>query len=155
MEKAKTKQLSITLRINDIKSLQFEITQRANEIKDQLPNDLFEFRFDLNSEISEQDKTFSVLLLITLFEKQSDSIKIELAKLRTLTTFNIQNFEEVVRKKEGTIQVPDQLISLTAGIAISTARGMLALKLLDTKLSNAYIPIINPQQLFLPKKENK
>lgn len=153
MEKEKTPALSITLRINEIKILLFETTQRVIEILDPLSIDLYEFRFDLKTETFEKEKIFSNLLFITLFEKQSDLVKVELAKLHTLTTFNIINFDEIIKKKDGVIQVPNQLIPLTAGISISTARGILTVNLKDTKISNAIIPIINPQSFLVVKKE--
>jgi hypothetical protein len=143
--------LQITLRISDIKILLFETTQRVEELQDPISLDSYEFRFDLKTETSEPDKFFTNLLYITLFEKQSDIVKIELAKLHTLTTFQIINYNEVIKKKGEGIIVPNQLISLTAGIAISTARGILSLHLKDTKISNAIIPIINPQ-MFIPVK---
>lgn len=153
MEKVKAPSLSITLRINEIKILLFETTQRVIEILDPLSNDSYEFRFDLKTETSEEEKIFSNLLFITLFEKQSDLVKVELVKLHTLTTFKIQNFDEIIKKKDGVIQVPKQLIPLTAGISISTARGILTVNLKDTKISNAIIPIINPQSFLVVKKE--
>jgi hypothetical protein len=153
MKKTPASSLQITLRISDIKILLFEITQRVEEIHDPLPINAYEFRFDLKTETSEPEKIFSNLLYITLFEKQSDIVKIELAKLHTLTTFQITNYSDVIKKKDGGINVPNQLISLTAGISISTARGMLTLHLKDTKISNAIIPIINPQMFIPIKKE--
>lgn len=152
MKKAPTPSLQITLRISDIKILLFETTQRIEEIQEPLSIDAYEFRFDLKTETFEPEKFFTNLLYITLFEKQSDIVKIELAKLHTLTTFQIINYDEVIKKKEDSIIVPNQLISLTAGIAISTARGILTLHLKDTKISNAIIPIINPQ-MFIPVKQ--
>jgi len=154
MENIKSKPLSITFRINEIKLLHFETTQRVNEIHSPLSTDCYEFRIDLKTESSELNKTFSNLLKITLFEKQSDDIKVELAKLQTLIVFEINNFNEIIKKQNNKIQVPNQLISLTAGISISTARGMLVLNLKDTNISNAVIPIIKPQ-LFVPKKKKK
>jgi hypothetical protein len=154
MKETHTPLLQITLKISDIKILLFETTQRVEELQDPLPIDSYEFRFDLKTETSEPEKFFTNLLYITLFEKQSEIVKIELAKLHTLTTFKIINYSEVIKKKKDGIIVPNQLISLTAGIAISTARGILTLNLKDTKISNAIIPIINPQ-MFIPVKQEK
>jgi|AntAceMinimDraft_17_1070374.scaffolds.fasta_scaffold45896_1 hypothetical protein len=152
MKKTLAPSLQITLRISDIKILHFETTKRVEEILEPLPIDSYEFRFDLKTGSSEPDKIFTNLLYVTLFEKQSDIVKIELAKLHTLTTFQITNYNEVIKKKDDSVIVPNQLISLTAGISISTARGILTLHLKDSKISNAILPIINAQ-MFIPVKK--
>lgn len=148
------KPLVITLRFKEIQILSFEITQRVQELENPLPSDSYEFRFDLQSETNEQEKLFSSRLMITLLEKQGDQIKIELAKLLVLLTFEIINYEDIFKKENNIIKVPNQLIALSARTAISTARGILLVNLKDTKISNAIIPIIDPQ-IFFPDKKNK
>ncbi len=137
--------INITFGINEVKLLHFEITQKVKELKGQIVRDLLEFRFDMKSEIIESEKLFVNNLVVTIFEKQSDVLKIELAKQQTLTSFKIINFEEVIKKVDNELKIPDQLFSLTAGISISTARGMLVMNLKDTLISNAIIPIIDPK----------
>ena len=66
--------------------------------------DVYEFRIDMQTGALEQEKVFSVLLLITLFEKRNNTIKIELAKLNTSTSFEIQNFDEVFKKQNNTLK---------------------------------------------------
>lgn len=149
-----TEPIKITFGINEVKLLHFEITEKLKELKTQISRDLLEFRFDMKSEIFESEKLVRNNLIVTLFEKQSDLMKVELAKQQTLTTFKIINFDEVIKKIDNTLKIPDQLFSLTAGISISTARGMLVMNLKDTCISNAIIPIIDPRS-FQPTAQPK
>jgi hypothetical protein len=151
-KKPESKEINITLRINELKVLHFETSQRTKELKNPVQLDAYEFRLDIKTEVFEKEKIFSNILDVTLYERQNENSKIELAKLSTLSTFVIMNFDEVFVKENDRFKAPTQLFPLTAGIAISSARGMLSLKLLDTIISNAIIPIINPQQ-FIPTSE--
>lgn len=144
--------IGITIGIKEIKFLHYESTTRVQEIKAQLPNDAYEFQFDMQSNIEEKDKLFNILLSVALYEKQSNETKVELAKMKVHISFVVVNFEEVIKKEQELISIPDQLVIVTAGIALSTARGMFVMSVKDSILNNAVIPIINPQ-VFLPKKD--
>jgi len=152
--KPKTEQLQIKFRISEIRVLLFELSQRFAELKMPLSKESYEFRIDMKTGSKEQEKIFSVLLFITLFEKRNDTIKIELAKLNTLTSFEIQNFNEVFKKENNVLKIPNQILTMTSGIAISTARGIFSMSVKDTLLSNAIIPIVDPN-LFLPNQSKK
>jgi hypothetical protein len=90
-----------------------------------------------------------VKLKTTILYKKTEAIKLELAYVDCLCNFFIENFEEVVKNVDGILTIPEQFIPPTFGIAVSTARGMLSVLLRGSKISNAVIPIINPQQMFL------
>ncbi|MFY8036403.1 MAG: hypothetical protein ACOVMQ_04495 [Cyclobacteriaceae bacterium] len=144
-------QVGITIGVNEVKLLHFEVTTRLNEIRTPIPNDGYEFQFDMQSDINEENKLFNVILSTTLYEKQGNVTKVELSKMKTLISFRIINFDEVIKKEAKRISIPDQLIIYASGITISTARGMFAICVKDMIINNALIPILDPQ-LFLPKK---
>lgn len=150
MENQGKKTIPLKIGINDIKFLHFELTTRVQELKEPLPYNVYEFQFEMQSHIAESEKLMNVQITITLYEKQSAETKIELAKIITLTSFRVVNFDEVITKNNNIINIPNQLIAVAAGIAISTSRGMFVMNVKDTIISNAIIPIINPQD-FLPK----
>ena len=142
----------ITIGIREIKFLHYESTTRVQEIKSQLPNDAYEFQFDMQWNIAEKDKLFNILLSVTLYEKQSSETKVELANMKEHISFVVINFQDVIKKEKELISIPDQLVTVAAGIALSTARGMFVMNVKDSILNNAVIPIVNPQ-VFLPKKD--
>jgi hypothetical protein len=144
--------VGITIGIKEIKLLHYESTTRLQDIKKQLPNDAYEFQFDLQWNVVEVEKLFNSIISVTLYEKQSIETKVELVSMKVLMSFAVINYEEVIKKENGLTLIPDQLIAVTAGIVVSTARGMFALNVKDSIVNNAIIPIINPQ-VFLPKKD--
>jgi len=141
----------ITIGIKGIKFLHFETTTRVQEIKKQLPDNAYEFQFDLQSDINESEKLFNLLLTAILYEKQSTETKVKLATIGVTVSFIVVNFNEVIKKENGLIAISDQLIAIASGIVLSTARGMFAINTKDSIISNAIIPIVNPQA-FIPKK---
>ena len=141
----------ITIGIKEIKLLQYESTTRIQEIKKQLPNDAYEFQFDLQWNPIDEEKLFNSTISVTLYEKQSTETKVELVNMKVLISFAVINYDEVIKKENGLTLIPDQLIIVTSGVLVSTARGMFALNTKDSIVNNAIIPIINPQ-VFLPKK---
>lgn len=146
-----TEPIGITIGLNELKFFHFESTTRLNEMKNPLPIDGYEFQFDMQSDINEKEKLFNIMLSTTLYEKHSNVTKVELAKMKSLISFRIINFEDVIKKENNQIAIPDQLIVIASGIAISTARGMFAMCVKDKVINNAMIPILDPQ-IFLPKK---
>ena len=153
-KKKKQKQAGITIGIKGIRFLHFEPTSRVQELTKQLPPEMYEFQLDMESQIVEHEKLFNVQMSVTLYEKQGVSTKIELATMKTLTSFNIVNLNELILKENGLITIPDQVILVATGIAVSTTRGMFVMSVKDSIINNAVIPIINPQ-VFLPKKDIK
>ena len=142
----------LKISIREIKLLHYQSTTRVQEIKKQLTNDLYEFQFDLQWGAIEVEKLFNVLLSVTLYEKQSPETKVELANIKVSSSFEIMDFDQVIRKENGMTAIPDQLIPVTAGIVVSTTRGMFALSVENSIISNAIIPLINPK-VFLPKRD--
>ncbi|MCX6270513.1 MAG: hypothetical protein NTU44_04695 [Bacteroidetes bacterium] len=150
MEATPTENVQITIGIRDVKLLHYEATTRVFDLLEPLPNEKYEFQFDFKVRLSEHEMLFEVLLGVTLFEKQPENVKIELAKISTVTSFKVDNYNEVIRKNGEVVNIPNQLITVAGGIAVSTVRGMFAICVKDTILANAVIPIINPQ-VFVPK----
>jgi len=74
-----------------------------------------------------------------------------LCRIKTRTVFHIENFEEAIKIDADQMTIPDVLAATCHGIAFSAARGMLVMSLQNTVISNAVLPIINPQ-VFLPPR---
>jgi len=146
------KTISITIGIQDLKLIHFETTTRLLELKAPLPQEVFEFQFEVQARLLQLEKLYEVYFTASLFEKQGTLTKLELASIKTLTSFRIVNFDEILQKDQFHVSIPDRLITLTAGIALSTTRGMFATSVKDLIISNAIIPIMDPS-VFLPKKD--
>lgn len=143
------KPINITLSLKEVKCLNFTLTNYAKENKRPISSDGYEFEFKSQTNINEKDKTFIVNFSTKLYRKEN-SKKNELAELISLVIFGIVNYSEIIINEQGLL-VPDQLISTCTGIALSTTRGMYAVKLEQTLYSNAVVPLID-SKLFVPKK---
>ncbi len=147
-EKAIPKTIEIKYGIREIRFVSFELTPAVEKFKKPIPHNQFQFQFQLQTQIREESKTFEVMLKTIILHKKNEKINIELGHIESLSSFFIENYDEVVVKKDGILKVPDTLFPVVAGIAIATIRGMLIMKLKDTTIESAIIPVINPFQMF-------
>src|SRR6218665_2250926 len=120
---------SVQISINEIQLLEFFVSERVKRLKEPLPQSAYEFQFSAQSKAISTDKALNIQLTVSLFEKRSEERKIEADKMT----------------------IPDVLAATCHGIAFSAARGMLVMSLQNTVISNAVLPIINPQ-VFLPPR---
>ena len=154
-EQQEKKEFRIDIALSDLKFLNFETTTRVQELKKQLKSKEYEFHFEFQSKFKKEEKLVNLILTITANEKQNESTKIELAKMQLSITFLIANFDDVITIKENNIAtIPNELIALTAGIAVASARGMFAVNVQNTVISNAIVPIVDPR-IFVPKKKEE
>lgn len=139
------KEISINFGIKKISILDYCIeTTRLNV--DPNKSNTFNFNFELGFGINPANK---VLIFILTFNVNPESNKnLIVGKLRTEVQFIINNIENLLHPKEPKINLPDMFMASLAGIVISTARGIWASKVMGTKLDQAILPIINPNDLL-------
>ncbi len=142
------KPLTITIGVADVKFIDFVVTQEGADLKELPDSKSYEFRFDMVSAILEDKKQQSVLMTTTILLKKGNISRTELGHIKCLVVFNVENLEEITIHNKGGKAVPEQLYLLTYGITLSTSRGMLAMKVENTKFSNATIPILDPRTLI-------
>ncbi|HEX6428032.1 MAG TPA: hypothetical protein VF008_10120, partial [Niastella sp.] len=66
--------------------------------------------------------------------------------------FQLENFEQVIQfDAENKLNVPQPLIDLVNTISISTVRGIMFSIFKGTMLHNAFLPIIDVEQLYMQK----
>ena len=82
----------------------------------------------------------------------SNEVEGVLGQLSTLCIFHVDNFEEVVKIKDGVAQLPTEFINQLNNIAISTTRGVMFTMFRGSYLHRAILPIVYPQQ-FEPQKQ--
>lgn len=137
-----------------LKFLSFDTTDRFQALKRPLPIDNYEFQFNFETNIREEKSLLQIILTVDAFEKQNEGVRLLLAKMKLELIFHLTNFEGVIKKnpENKTLTVATNFLVMAAGIAVGTARGMFAIKVQDTIISNAIIPILNPR-IFVQQKE--
>lgn len=146
-EKKDTVRLKV--RVKTLKLLGFQVTEYGNNLQQSIPDDKYEVQFEFTTNLNIPLKIFHTILLVRLLDKSRDIEALpELANMRLQFDLLIINFDDVVKKKEGTAIVPDSIIKMAFSSAIAAARGMFVLCSTVYKFSNAIIPLINIDELW-------
>lgn len=148
------KVLHIQAKIRKISFKGFSTTPLAEALEEQLSPDDYIFSFEGETSGNRKEKTLDVSLKITAYNKEEQ----ELCYIKTLNTFFIENFEELIRDGDKDFEINTGLLQMTAGVALGTTRGMFAMSVANTNLSNAIIPIIDAANLIpngVQKKEEE
>jgi hypothetical protein len=114
-------------------------------------HDLFYFNTTVGLNFNFKDE-YLIINVVSRFAYDEHK-EIELGFINTLTTFAIEKLNSFVEKKEPQkvlVNIPDFLMANFIGLAISSARGMLATLTKGTPLESAILPIQDPM-LFAQK----
>ena len=138
---------TITISLRELKCVSFELSEYAISNKNPIHPDNYEFQFSLNFSIHEQSKQSVVDFNIKIFEKKLDGVKLELATTYIYLRFQIINFDEAIKKDDilKVFKVPDNLVEICSGVSLSSARGMISVKLENTIYTNCILPLIDPK----------
>jgi len=111
----------------------------------------YHFNLGLEHKIANEQKVIFVLIKVEVFHEDKKTL---LGSLRTSLNFVVDNFEEIIQKKDknSKVIIPTEFIDILNSISISTLRGMMFCIFRGTFLHNAVLPIIAPKSL---KKEPK
>lgn len=151
MQHKKTDKLDIRFRLKDIVTPKYSFT--APRITEPITPD-YQYTIEVNSGviIENERKEIVIILHIKIFYDKEKEILI--SDLVTNTIYEIENFNEVIKKKnKKESEAPNQLIITLLSIALSTTRGILIEKNSDNFLQKVFIPIVNPKDLLNQKKK--
>ncbi|HEY6082285.1 MAG TPA: hypothetical protein VIU45_02435 [Chitinophagaceae bacterium] len=104
----------------------------------------FIFNIQVEQKIDAANKLIHAIVHIHVLSNEVES---ELASLSTLCVFHVENLDEVLKKENEKMQLPDHFINTLSSIAISTSRGIIFTLFRGTYLHRAILPIIDPAQL--------
>lgn len=140
-------QTSITFRIIDITLVENEIHLPSSS----LPVDETKVNFHtvVKHEINIDNKhVFVTLEIRTVYGKEEELI----GRFVSRVAFYVDNFNELIRKKESGIIMHDNLINTLNSITISTSRGMMFMAFRGTHLHKVFLPLADLSQ-FAPLPE--
>ena len=143
-------EFNVTMALKELKCVKFSLSQFASENKSRIDFESYRYEFTANTRVDSDKQSIIVLFIAKLFDKVGDDRNL-ISEIETETFFHIQNFFDIVRIDNNTYLLPDQIIGITAVIALSNTRGMLSLKLEGTPYSNSLIPLMDASQ-FMPAK---
>lgn len=105
-----------------------------------------EFTFNIGVE-QKIDETNKIILVFVNTDILSKGVDKPLASLSTLCIYHVANFEDIIKKEEGRLVLPDHFVNLLSSISISTSRGVMFTFFRGTYLHKAILPVIDPLNL--------
>ena len=133
--------INISYKLVKVKILSYSVLYFEDIILGKrIPN--FTFEISGAQIIREETKTIDVMTTVKVFLEPD---KKELAgEIKTLNQFEIFNYNEVLKGKNNTANIPKEFLATILGLSISNTRGMMIAKSTGTILENAILPILNP-----------
>lgn len=139
-------QIEVKMKLAAIELLDSEIHMpRTPDFKLEKVN----YNLNLEAKVNPVDK---FIFNITTVEARNELDNFLLAKVTVNLVFNIENFEEVIKPKKDSFDIPELLVVIFNNISISTVRGIMFERFRGTILHNFPLPIIDPQKMQLQKK---
>ena len=90
--------------------------------------------------------TFSVVVEIE-YAYDKENLNEILLKFVGLVEYKIENLKQFLDLSNKEVRLPVEFLAILTGIAISTMRGMIALRTLGKFQGDFYIPILNPGEV--------
>ena len=135
---------SISLRISKIQDVLFYLNA-PDVIK---PEDIEVRVLGKEDSIDAQKKEVSFDIEITYIYKYDEMATKEILHYENLTSFYIENFEEVFKPKNGEHYICEPIVAeRLIDVVLSTIRGILYVKAAGTGLSNFYLPLIDASEM--------
>ena len=143
------KDLTFSLRFAEIKLNKYSQFDLEQEF-DLNAKGLIEFQSNFNFRILEKEEKIVCTVDVKLVVLET---KEEFAQIKVENFFNVNPFNEVVKKKsENNYDIPNPLLHNLVSLSISTVRGILSEKLKGTIAQKEVYPLINLDNLFKDKK---
>jgi len=138
------KEVKINFGIRKISVIDSSI--ETSKYKTDNKNPEFTFNFELGFRFDQKTKEISFLLSFIVTPEKKPNLVV--GKMKIEIMFFIKNMDDFLHPKEPKINLPDQFMSNLIGIVISTSRGLWASKVMGTKLENAILPILHPNEFL-------
>lgn len=139
----------VTFAIKECVCSHFAFTDFGLNNKVKIESDKYLFNFTFNLEVKQEISSVIINLFIDI-NANTDSIKDKIAEIKSLNTFHILNLENIIKKGDRGIEIPNELIAPLLSISLSNLRGMLSVKFEKSLYTNSVVPIVDATQ-FLPK----
>ena len=142
-----------TLKINKVKIEEFNFRE---------PNDLLIKNFDENQltihintsysyKMEDEEVTVS-LGVIYEYKNENEKKTQELLNYKGSFEFKIGNLNEIIKKNSIGIDMPDGILEIITGVAISSARGIIISKTAGSFINQFYLPLVSPQEIIAQLK---
>jgi hypothetical protein len=159
MKPDKIHELSFTMKIIDLKLLDFNaLSDLPDNYKDTgIDKDKIQFELNVGMNVGPIKKRIRISLNVNFFADVEK--KTLLGNLNSLGDFEVNDLDEIIKDFDG--KIPNIILANLIGVVLSTTRGFFILKSSGTIMENTMLPIINTNVFFpqvqevIPKKDKK
>lgn len=143
MQSNTTKELNIQTKIGEIKLDNFHLEKSILSGK-KLNLENFKYEFNVNMNVNTSKKEITVNLIVNIYSDIEKKNKI--GNINSHGVFIVYNLAEIIKASEG--KIPNIILANFIGVVISTTRGFLIDKSLNTPIDGAIIPMVSPLTFF-------
>ena len=136
----------INYKISDINELEIHIPSLSEELYENFDEDKLSFGFNFGYAWNTEENKFSVFLDI-VFTYDPQELNENLLHFVGEVEYEILDLKKYLSKKQNEADFPEDFLAILTGIAISTMRGIVAIRTLGKFQNRFYLPIVNPVEL--------
>lgn len=148
------KEVNIIFRIEDINVTKFDLIHF--DLPPNSPDIDYQYAIKSLSKIDPESKNISIINFVEVYLDKEQTKKI--IDFETEIKYSIKNFEEISTKQENVVQIPEVVVKTFLSVSISTVRGILYSRTVDTEYKKVYLPVIDISKLtpkvFDPRELN-
>ncbi|HMQ47913.1 MAG TPA: hypothetical protein PKA00_10830 [Saprospiraceae bacterium] len=137
---------TIHYQINRIEELEIHVPFLPDEITDHFDRDRLDFGFSFDYVWDLEENLFSVVIEV-VYLYVLDNEQEELLRFSGQIEYKITDLVKFIDIRQKEIKLPEEILGILTGIAISTIRGMIATRTFGKFQGDLYIPILNPMKV--------
>jgi len=135
--------INVNYKISNIQELELIMPGIPESVADDFDEGKLDFGFTFDYIWDIKDETFAVVVEV-VYAYDREVLNEILLKFVGLVEYKIENLKQFLDMGSKEVQLPEEFLAILTGIAISTMRGMIALRTIGKFQGDFYIPILNP-----------
>lgn len=135
------KQTQVSIAVKKIRDIEFFINEEFDLANPPIAN----IGFELTTNFNLEEKSVEMLLATTFVDPANGNVIMRIKTSNVFLFLELANFHKPERNE---FDLPDNVMVTFLSLSISHSRALLAKNALGTKLSDLYIPIVNPSEIL-------
>ena len=145
MESQQPEKIQFSFSIHNFKLEKFELNEELiNDPKSSYDVDKLQYEFNINMNSNIDTEEILMILNINIFADEEKTQKIGLCDSSGM--FKVKDLLSTMKNYDD--KIPNVILATFMGILVSSARGMMIVKMQDTKLSGSMLPVVDPMAFF-------
>lgn len=135
-----------TLKIKKVKIEEINFKEPNDSLINSFNENLLTINLNTSYRYSLEEEDVTVYLVVVYNYENEKEVQ-ELLIYKGSFEFKIGNLKNIIKKNETRIDMPNEILEIITGIAISSARGIIIAKTAGSFINQFYLPIVSPQSI--------